>query len=284
MSFAKVHVLHTGQVCVSPDLPFGGDGCNPIKASGVLGPRSRRLWLPVSVYYIEHPHGRILVDTGWHRDMSPDGTFDKKAQVASLGSLLLYETNQGRIEKGAAVDEQLAAMGVSPSDLDLVILTHLDCDHANGLSQVKGAKRIIVSRAEMEQATRRKGTDRIRYQARWWDGVDLEVFDWNAEAGPFGRSYDVFGDGQVQCINIPGHSDGQCAVKLVNPEGGFVLLFADGGYAVKSWREQISSGIATDKEEQKRSLAWIRDQCLDPNCIESLANHDPDVSPHVIEL
>ncbi len=33
-----------------------------------------------------------------------------------------------------------------------------------------------------------------------------------------------------------------------------------------------------------RSLEWIREQALDGNCVECLANHDPDVKPHVIEL
>lgn len=284
MSFAKIHVMHTGEVCVSPNLPYGGDDCSPIKASGVFESKDSRLWLPVSAYLIEHPRGLILVDTGWHRDMSPDGVFDKKAQIASLGSRLLYETNQGRIEAGAAVNEQLEAMGIQSSDLDLVILTHLDCDHANGLKLVADAKRIIVSQAEMQQAAAKRGSDRIRYQSRWWDGVNLELFDWNAKEDPFERSFNVFGDGLLQCINIPGHSNGQCAVKIMNPDGKFVLLFADGGYATKSWKEQISSGIATNKAEQKRSLEWIREQSLDPNCVESLANHDAEVVPHTIEL
>lgn len=52
----------------------------------------------------------------------------------------------------------------------------------------------------------------------------------------------------------------------------------------KSWEEQITSGIADDKEQQKKSLSWIREQSLNIDCIESLANHDPDIIPHVICL
>ena len=44
--------------------------------------------------------------------MSPNGEFDKKAQVKSLGSLVLDEVNQGQIPLGACVDEQLAQMGI----------------------------------------------------------------------------------------------------------------------------------------------------------------------------
>ncbi len=40
--------------------------------------------------------------------MSPEGTFDKKAQIKSLGSRLLYMVNQSVVPPGEAVNEQLA--------------------------------------------------------------------------------------------------------------------------------------------------------------------------------
>ncbi len=138
MADIRVHVFHTGEVCVAPALPFGGAHCSTLKASGVFAKRSERIWLPVSAYLITCPHGKIFFVCGWHRDMSPDGRF--------------------------------------------------------------------------------------------------------------------------------------------------VLLFSDGGYANRSWKELIVSDIADDKAAQLRSLEWIRAQSLDANCIESSANHDPDVKPHIIEL
>ena len=102
MDKIKIHVLRTGEVRVSPYLPFGGDNCSIIKASGLTTPKKDWIWLPVFSYLIEHPKGLILFDTGWHRDMSPDGVYDKRAQVRSLGSWLLYHINQGRIAKGVA--------------------------------------------------------------------------------------------------------------------------------------------------------------------------------------
>lgn len=279
----RIHVFHTGEVRVSPYLPFGGDDCSLIKASGISTPKSKWLWLPVSAYLIEHPKGRILVDTGWHREMSTDGVYDRKAQIKSLGSIQLYLVNQGRIAQGEAIDEQLAKMGLQPSDIDYVLLTHLDCDHANGLRQVKQAKQILVSRDEMEGS--RKGlTARIRFNSRWWKGVDLDLFDWNGTEGPVGKSFDLFGDGSIVLVNIPGHSAGLFAVKVKNTDGKFVLLFSDGGYARKSWEQMITSGVCQDKKLQRQSLQWIREQSMLPDCIESLANHDPDVEPHTIEL
>ena len=44
------------------------------------------------------------------------------------------------------------------------------------------------------------------------------------------------------------------------------------------------SSITLDKKLQRESLQWIREQSLSPDCVESLATHDTDVEPHVIEL
>ena len=277
----KIHVLHTGEVRVSPYLPFGGDNCNLLKASGMTTPKEDWIWLPVSVYLIEHPKGLILVDTGWHRDMSPEGVYDKAAQIKSLGSRILYNVNQGQIPLGEAVDEQLETMGIKPADLDYVLLTHLDCDHANGLRAVKDAKHIIVAQEELDCA-RKNGF--IRYKKKWWEGVDLQTIEWNGTEGPAQKSFDLFGDGSIKMINIPGHCDGLCAVRITREDGKYVLLFSDGGYATKSWKEMITSGVSLDKEMQRKSLQWIREQSMDANCIESLATHDTDIKPHVIEL
>ncbi len=283
MSTISIHVMHAGKVCVAPALPFGGSDCNPLKASGVFGRPSNRIWLPVSTYLVEHPKGRILVDAGWHREMSPNGRFDRRAQIRSLGSIPLYLVNQGLLPEGEAVDEQLAERGIAPADLDFVLATHLDCDHVNGLKQVAQARRILASRDEVA-SVRKDAKARIRYNSAWWEGTGIEFFDWNGTEGPVGKSYDVFGDGSVACVAIPGHADGMFAVRVRAEDGRFVLLFADGGYASRSWQEMIEPGIANDRVQLRASLAWIREQSLDPLCVASLANHDDDVEPHTIKL
>ena len=85
MSEIKIHIFHIGKVCVAPELPFGGEHYSALKASGVLDRKSKRLWLPVSAYLIECAHGNVLFDCGWHRDMSPHGVFERRAQIRSLG-------------------------------------------------------------------------------------------------------------------------------------------------------------------------------------------------------
>lgn len=66
----KIHVMHTGKVYVSSALPFKDAEKNPsplqLSLLSFYG-RRNRIWLPVSIYFIEHPKGKILIDTGWHR-------------------------------------------------------------------------------------------------------------------------------------------------------------------------------------------------------------------------
>ena len=200
-------------------------------------------------------------------------------RLVAVAQLLADSAHSGLVYQ--AVDEQLATMGIKPADLDYVLLTHLDCDHANGLRAVKDAKHIIVAQEELDCA-RKNGF--IRYKKKWWEGVDLQTIEWNGTEGPAQKSFDLFGDGSIKMINIPGHCDGLCAVKITREDGRYVLLFSDGGYATKSWKEMITSGVSLDKEMQRKSLQWIREQSMDANCIESLATHDTDIKPHVIEL
>ncbi|MDE6086743.1 MAG: hypothetical protein K2G40_10135 [Muribaculaceae bacterium] len=172
-------------------------------------------------------------------------------------------------------------------ELAYVLLTHLDCDHACGLHQVSDAKHILVSEDEMEYANSIFPTqidNIVRYKKRWWKDVPVTLFVYNGKEGPFGRSFDLFEDGSVQLINIPGYCAGLSAVKITGKDGKYVLLDADGAYSAKNWEEMVPSGIAANRKNQMKSLEWIREMSMNENCVESLATHDPNVKPHVVEI
>lgn len=280
----KIYVLRAGRVLVSPHLSFGGEGCSTLKASGLLLPKERRVWLPVSAYLIEHPRGLVLLDTGWSREMSPAGAFDAAAQRRHLGHMLA-KVNQGEVRPGQTVREQLAETGIAPADLACVLVSHLDCDHASGLMDLPDAPRVLVSSDELRMVRHPGMVGSVRFNAHWWAKSRLESFEFaQTGAGPVGRSHDLFGDGTIELVSIPGHRKGMFATVVRGGDGRFINIVADGAYGRRSWEDMVLPGISMDKEAQRASLEWIRATAADHRCIETLANHDTEVKPHVIEL
>ena len=56
------------------------------------------------------------------------------------------------------------------------------------------------------------------------------------------------------------------------------------GVAPVDWEQMLFSGIADDRAAQKKSLARIRAQSRERNCVACIANHDFDVKPGAITL
>lgn len=268
----KVHKLHCGEVGVDPAVPFRDVSRNPIAYTGVGRSSKRRIWLPVYAYLIEHPMGKVLIDTGWHKDV--------RTKPIKHMSTMLYMASKPRLPEGEAIDEQLMKLGVRTSDLDYVFITHMDCDHASGVKLVKDAKKIMISEDELNAI--KKGN--IRYGKHFWQDVNIEGFPMkNSEYGPYRKAYDVFQDGTVLLIDAKGHTKGNFVV-MVRSNDKFILLTGDCGYAPDSWEKLRMPGPLDNKENMLESLKWIQHMAQDKNCLGIFATHDPVIKPGIINL
>lgn len=141
----------------------------------------------------------------------------------------LWFASEPVLAPGEGLGGQLARLGLAPRDIDAVVLTHLDCDHANGLADIAGADHItrtndIASAADAagakayyvsaeELATGNKGG--ARYNPHFWAGIDFRELSFTPDqASPFGRSCDLFGDGSLICHFTPTHSAGSLCVEV----------------------------------------------------------------------
>lgn len=268
----KVHIFHCGEVGVDPAVPFRDISKNPIAYTGIGRSSKLRICLPVSAYLIEHPKGKILVDTGWHTDV-------RKNPIKHM-SAVLYMASKPKLPQGNAIDEQLSMLGIDSKDLDYLFLTHMDCDHASGIRLVKDAKKIMISEEEFQAV--KKGN--IRYGSRFWKDVNLEYFKMkDSEYGPFKRAYDVFGDGSVLIIDAKGHTEGNIIIMVKN-HGKFILLTGDCGYQKDSWESLRLPGPLSNKDQMIESLKWVRNMSHKENCMGIFATHDPNIKPGVIYL
>ena len=277
----KLHVLHCGYIQVSETVPFGNRIDLKNTALQLTAPARERLTLPVCSYLIEHPRGLILVDTGWCREISPEGVYDPAAVRRVLPPPLaaLYHPY---LPAGMAIHEQLAALGIRPEDLSCVVLTHLDPDHVAGLRHLCGAQRIVLPEDEYFWSCR--SVYKARQPWSLWRDLPIErVFYRGSPLGPNRWAIDLFGDETVQLVNVPGHTDGQAAV-LVRNGGRFVLLAADAAYSPRNWQEDITPGFGFDQRFQRRSLQWIASVAAEPGCAAVLCSHDAAVPPQVLEF
>lgn len=277
----KIHVLRCGEMRVSETVPFGNAISLKNTARQLAEPDRTRVTLPVFCFLVEHAHGLLLVDTGWRRDLSPAGVYDPAAARAVLpGQLAAFY--RPALPAGEAIHEQLEARGLRPSDLDCVILTHLDPDHVAGLRHLKGAKRIVLPEDEYFWTCRT--VYKIRQPQNLWIDMPVERIYYRAAADAPNRwAIDLFGDESLLLVNVPGHTDGQAAV-LLRSGGRFVLLTADAAFSPRNWREGITPGFGFDREQQLKSLRWIARKAEDPGCAAVLCSHDPALQPHTIEI
>jgi len=268
----KIHAMRCGTVGTDETIPDHSKSKNPFAYTGVFRGERHRVWLPVYTYLIEHPQGRILVDTGWHTDV-------RTSQKKHL-SWKLNIASKAILPAGEAVTEQLAAKKLTPVDIDILLLTHMDVDHASGLSLVKDAKSIYAGKAELNAVSR----GNIRYNKKLWAGIPvLPVPMVENAAFPHRQAWDVFGDGTVYFVNLAGHSAGMTGVMIQN-NGRYIILTGDACYNCQNWKDLKLPGITVDDDAARKSIEWIAGMSRSPNCVEILATHDSEVLPHSIEL
>jgi N-acyl homoserine lactone hydrolase len=123
-------------------------------------------------------------------------------------------------EQGPKVDEEdyvlnrLAALGLAPEDIDILIATHLDGDHAGNTDSFPNAE-IVIQRAHREAA---QTMERFQGTRPHWDapGLRYREVDGDVEVVP-----------GVEVIESSGHVPGHQAVLVRLPETGPVLLAID---------------------------------------------------------
>lgn len=264
-----IHIWHTGEVYIDRALAYQERTLHPAPYTGILRPSSKKGWFPVSTYFINHPKGKILVDTGWNEAIRSN----PRGHLGLISSALF----KGNLPPGQSVREHLETIGLEDNDLDFVLLSHLHLDHVSGIEHVRHAKTILTSKPEWDAANKDFG-----YIRSMWRGVPIQTFELEViPFGPYNKGIDLFQDGSLYLVHTPGHSKGQFTV-MVQTSKGWVLLVSDVGYSSRSWTQLVLPGLMTNKEEAIRSLRWVQEFSLRDDCRRIIANHDPEVKPQMI--
>ncbi|MBA2681847.1 MAG: MBL fold metallo-hydrolase [Ktedonobacteraceae bacterium] len=188
------------------------------------------------VALLRHPHhGWLLWDTGYAPRML-DAT-------SSLPFSLYQRATPLHLDARLAVAAQLARWHLSPGNIRFVILSHFHADHIAGLRDFPEAT-LIASEAAYRDVASRRGL-RALYRAFIPELVPddflkrAQLFsDFTGPSLPaLGATHDLFDDGSLLLIPLPGHASGQIGL-LAQTTRGRVLFAADGCWLRRSIYEQ----------------------------------------------
>lgn len=190
-----------------------------------------------------HPHyGWILWDTGY----AP-----RLLEVTQRLPFLLYRyATPLHVRPELSVVAQLGRWKLQPIDIQRVIISHFHADHIAGLRDFPAAE-LITSRAAYEHIAGRRRIQALHYAfipALLPDDFASRVTLLPPFAGPalpaLGPTHDLFGDGSLLLVSLPGHARGQIGL-LAHTERGRLLFAADGCWLRRSIRERRSPSRLT---------------------------------------
>jgi len=223
--------------------------------AGFLEGEKGRLRVPVPVYLIDHPRGRVLFDSGMH----PDAGLDAAARLGPAASV--FQVELGRDDD---VHGRLASLGVDGARVDYLVNSHLHFDHTGGNARIPNA-RVVVQRAEWQA-----GHDADAIRANYYDPKD---YDTGHDVLLVDGEHDLFGDGSVVCIPTAGHTPGHQSLRVRLP-GGDVILAADACYLRRTLEALHLPSIVHDREAALSTLRRLR--ALRDAGARIFYGHDPE--------
>lgn len=189
-----------------------------------------------SAFYIQHPKGNFLFDTGLGTNVK------EQFEVFPLYLKVLMEYKLIETAKS-----QLKNNGVDPNSIRDVFFSHLHWDHASGLKDFPNAK-IHSGKDELNHAKIELG-----YIPSQYDGENVQ---WNhlqfsdKPYATYAKSLDWFGDGTAVFVPMKGHSEASVGLFLHTENGEVYFLTGD-----IVWRKE---GFL-DLKHKPRGARWIVD-------------------------
>lgn len=197
---------------------------------------------------LRHPrHGVFLFDTGY----TPRFLEATRAFPYSIYGRLSPVVVSERLTLRA----QLAELGIKPSDVRGIIVSHFHADHVAGLRDFPEAEFIASERCWSAVAGRRGfgALGRAFLPSLLPDDFAkrLRTFEHFRDPGigPFEQTHDLFGDGSVRLVDISGHAAGQIGALVQTGPERRTLLAADGAWTL--------GGVAANKPPHPLTYTFI---------------------------
>jgi N-acyl homoserine lactone hydrolase len=216
----RLYILNCGEG-VAGDISRWSPGVNEGKSMDFVD----------NCYLIKHARGWMLWDTGVADAIAamPDGQKPADPRMTHW-------------KRPKTLASQLEELGVKPSDIKYVAVSHTHPDHVGNVEVFPQAM-LLVQKAEYE-----------------WPGANnAPRFKPEHPVTKLEGDKDVFGDGSVTIISTPGHTPGHQSLLVKLSKTGALLLSGDAVHFQSNWENRRVPALNTGPEQTRTSMQRMAD-------------------------
>jgi glyoxylase-like metal-dependent hydrolase (beta-lactamase superfamily II) len=269
----------TGTLSTAPDLStfphveikFLRCGSTTIpEAIAVRGGSFAPTVISYSAVLVRHPKATFMYDTGLC-----SAIFSYLA-----GQPLLFRKTLANFAFEQSLLSHLRAANLSTGAIDFALLSHLHWDHVSGIPDIPGVP-LRVNRVEYDAALLGLLDANGGLVRRLMGNNTIELFDCNGPAYEgFRSSHDLFGDGSVVLVPLPGHTAGNTGMFINRSNGPRLFLIGDAAWVSQNYLRPatmhpfIWSAVTSDDASARQTLIQLHHFALRHPEIPVIAMHD----------
>ncbi|MDJ0796960.1 MAG: MBL fold metallo-hydrolase [Calothrix sp. MO_167.B12] len=221
---------------------FQGGYCTHPQAMVIRDGKWKTETFPSLFALISHPQaGAILFDTGYSQRFFPE-TRKFPFQLYAL-------TTPVYLQPGESAVDQLQQYGLEPEAVQYIIISHFHADHIGGLQDFPNAKFICFQSAYQAVKSLRgvaalkagflAGLLPSNFEQRTIFVEQTDTISLPDEYSVFQTGFDLFADGSLIAVELPGHATGQLGLFFTDVGNQSYFLIADACWLSRAYQEFV---------------------------------------------